>query len=125
MFFPDHAAKTFAFYYILIDRRIPYFELTEGYLMENDAFKRLYHDYAEEVCKIRYILSTDMKQKTERASLVLKELGIDIPDGDASTEIVAEYEKKLIIMVEAMKGKQKAFAQTLGGLLSKLRELSD
>ena len=124
-FFPDHGAKVFAFYYILIDRRIPYFELTDGYQMDNDAFKKLYRDYAEQVCKIRYILSTDMNQKTERASLVLKELGIEIPDENASEDIRNEYEKKLIIMVEALKGKSRSSSNALEGLLSKLQELSD
>lgn len=124
-FFPEQGAKVFAFYYILIDRRIPYFELADGYKMDNDTFKRLYRDYAEQVCKIRYILSTDMKQKTERASLVLKELGIDIPAEDVPDDVWHEYEKKLIIMVEVLKGKDQSSAHALGGLLSKLQELSE
>lgn len=125
MFFPDYGAKVFAFYYILIDRRIPYFELTDGYMMENDAFKRLRREYAEQICKIRYILSAGMKQKTERASLVLKELGIDCPGSDVTGEALAEYEKKLIMMVEVLKGKDQSSVANLGGLLGKLRELAD
>ena len=42
-----------------------------------------------------------------------------------NVEIVAEYEKKLIIMVEVLKGQRKSSGGTLGSLLSKLQDLSE
>lgn len=122
VFFPDKAAKVFAFYYVLIDRRVPYFELSQGYLMTNESFKLLYRKSANELHKVRYILSTEMKQKTERASLVLKELGIDIPDSAAPVEVVTEYEKKVMIMVEVLKNRRESNAQSFDEILSKLQE---
>ena len=122
MFFPDKAAKVFAFYYVLIDRRVPYFELSQGYLMTNKSFKQLYRKNAEELRKVRYILSTEMKQKTERASLLLKELGIDIPDSAAPVEVVNEYEKKVIIMTEIIDNKKPPVARTFSEILAKLQD---
>ena len=40
-FFPTEASKVFAFYYVVIDSRVPYFELDQGYGMSNDAYRKL------------------------------------------------------------------------------------
>lgn len=102
IFFPTMAAKVFAFYFILIDKRIPYFELQQGYQMSNSSFKELRKKYFEILQKIRFISTLKIRQKTERASLLLNELGITIPESDAPVEIINAYEQKLIIMVEAI-----------------------
>lgn len=121
IFFPDKAAKVFAFYYVLIDRRVPYFELAQGYLMSNESFRNLRKKHSDILRKIRYILSTEMQQKTERSSLLLKEIGIDIPDSDAPLEIVNEFEKKLIIMVEILKYGDKGSVSSIEDILNKLQ----
>lgn len=121
IFFPNKAAKVFAFYYVLIDRRVPYFELTQGYLMSNESFRALRKKHSEVLRKVRYILSTEMQQKTERCSLLLKEMGIDIPDSDAPVEVVNEYEKKLIILVETLKYGDKGSVSSIEEILSKLQ----
>ena len=102
VFFPNKAAKVFAFYYIMIDRRIPYFELQQGYQMTNSAFRELRKKHYEVLQKIRYISAIKIRQKTERASLILNELGIAIPQNDSPVETINAYEKQLIIMVEAL-----------------------
>lgn len=102
MFFPDEASKAFAFYFVLIDRRVPYFILPRGYEMSNESYRSLRKKHSIVLKKIRYIMSTEFDQKTERASLVLQELGISIPDSESSVEVVNDYERKLIILVEAL-----------------------
>lgn len=121
-FFPDEAAKIFAFYYVLIDRRMPYFELVQGYMMTNESFELLFKKHANTLRKIRHITSTEMKQKTERASLVLKELGIDIPDSTATVEQVNEYERQLIIMVELLKKDKNTVTPSIEEILSRLQD---
>lgn len=124
MFFPDLASKEFAFYYILIDRRVPYYELSDGYPMSNESFKNLYKKHSALVKKIRYILSTEMKQKTERSSLLLKELGIDLPDNAAPVEEVMEYEKKLILMVEIIRPRREDAVSSVDELIEQLRTIT-
>lgn len=102
VFFPTEAGRVFAFFYTLIDKRIPYYELQEGYQMSNDAFSALRKKHWEVLQKVRYILSISLSQKTERASLLLNELGIEIPRSDAPVESINAYEKQLIILVEAI-----------------------
>ena len=101
-FFPDDAAKIFACYYVIIDKRVPYFALDQGYEMSNESYRGLRKKHSALLKKIRYILNVELDQKTERASLLLKEIGIAMPDGEAGVEIVNEYEKKLIAMVEIL-----------------------
>lgn len=80
--------KAFALYYILIDKRIPYFCLDEGIQMDNNDFKSLIKKNEEAVKKIGFILNSSFNQKTEKASLVLQE----IISGES-------YEDQLIRMV--------------------------
>lgn len=100
VFFPTEAGKVFSFYYVLIDKRIPYFELQQGYQMSNSAFRELRKKHWEVLQKVRYILAVRTRQKTERASLLLNEIGIKTPESDASVEVINAYEKQLIVMVE-------------------------
>lgn len=120
LFFPDDAAKIFAFYYILIDKRIPYFELIPGYQMSNTSYKALRQKHAEELRKIRYINSVQFDQKTEHASLILNELGISIPESDAAVEVINNYEKMLIIMAEAI-NTTRPRAKSLDQLIAQIR----
>ena len=98
--FPDEAAKVFAFYYVIIDRRVPYFNLKPSYNMTSEAYRKLWHAHSSELKKIRYILSIDFNQRTEEASLLLDELGIPMPDNSATQAERNQYERKLVMMVQ-------------------------
>lgn len=102
IFFPTEASKVFAFYYIVIDRRVPYFELGQGYGMSNESYRKLRKKHASLLKKIRYILNAEVAQKTERASLLLQELGIALPGNEDGIEVINEYEQKLMVMVEVL-----------------------
>lgn len=102
IFFPSEASKIFAFYYIIIDSRVPYFELKQGYEMSNESYRRLRLKHATTLKRVRYILNADFNQKTERASLLLDELGAEMPREDTTVDAVLEYEKKLAILAEIL-----------------------
>lgn len=99
-FFPTDASKVFAFYYVVIDSRVPYFELDQGYGMSNESYRKLRKKHAALLKKVRYILNTEFEQKTEHASLLLQELGVAMPSEEDNVETVNEYEEKLMVMVE-------------------------
>lgn len=60
--------KAFAFYYIWIDVKIPYFELEPGIEMDNDEYNAIQKEILQEVKRARFILHVPAKQKTERTS---------------------------------------------------------
>ena len=64
----------FAIYYIIIDRKIPYFVLEQGLHMSNQVFENYMLENRDIIAKIRFILNHSFTQKTEEASLLVKEL---------------------------------------------------
>ena len=72
--FPDEEARCFALYYILIDKRIPFYPITTGLEMSNDTYRDLVVGFEEELHKINFILSCDFEQKTSEASNLLDEI---------------------------------------------------
>ena len=85
--FQKEEEKWFATYYILIDSRIPFFEVQKGLEMSNEAFGTLIKECKKDIQKIRFIMSYEFDQKTMEASNIL-----DV--------ILAQdtYEKKTIII---------------------------
>lgn len=66
-------SKIFAIYYILIDARIPYFQLSDGMSMSNNKFAELTDLVVKDIEKARFILSTNkFDQRTCRASVLLE-----------------------------------------------------
>ena len=54
--------KSFALYYIVIDRKIPYFLLEKGMRMDNDTFKKCREKNLEVIKKMRFILFNSFNQ---------------------------------------------------------------
>ncbi len=107
-FFENDAAKIFALYYTIIDKRIPYFQLDDTckYSLSNEKYKKLRERYKMEILKTRFILLTNFPQRTELASTLLNELGIIKPNADANQDDINKYEKALMIMVEVLPEKE-------------------
>ncbi len=63
--------KAFAFYFILIDVRIPYFELEPGIEMSNEEYINIQNELSEEMKRARFILYAPTKQKTARTSRLI------------------------------------------------------
>lgn len=66
--------KSFALYYIAIDRRVPYYQLYNGVEMDNERFRQLLKENEESIKKIKFIIYSSFSQKTEKASLILDEI---------------------------------------------------
>lgn len=66
--------KRYALYQIWMDGRTPYFHLEPGYRMDNEDFKKICLNNRILMKKMRFILQVEFEQKTERSSLILKEL---------------------------------------------------
>jgi hypothetical protein len=68
----DDEKKAFALYYILIDKRIPYFKLGESVAMSNEDYAELINKLTIKRQKIRFVLSSPMASRTERAGYLLE-----------------------------------------------------
>lgn len=85
--FRDEKARAFAFHYILIDKRIPYFHLESGLRMSDEDWRATIRRLTCEQAKLRFILATDFSQRSEKVDLVLKEI-----------ERIENYEDRVALM---------------------------
>ncbi|TDL06452.1 hypothetical protein EUA04_17180 [Mycolicibacterium obuense] len=72
--FHDRKAKAFAFYWVMIDKRLPYFQIGPGYRMTEEEWRAATKRVSKKLAKLRFILAKDFRQKSEEASLLLQEL---------------------------------------------------
>ncbi len=72
--FGDEKARAFGLYWVLIDRRTPYFHLERGLRMADDQFKAAVRRVFQKAAKIRFILDSEFQQRSEEADLVLNVL---------------------------------------------------
>lgn len=69
---PDQAAQTAFLACLWTDPRIPYYQVEEGCTMDNDEFDRITEKIWPILKKVYFILSIQLAQKTQRASLLMK-----------------------------------------------------
>lgn len=62
----------FALYKILSDRRIPYYQISQGMAMEDSEYSEIIQTCLNDINKCRFILDVDFDQKTKEASNLLK-----------------------------------------------------
>lgn len=86
----DDGARAFAIFDCCIDKRLPYayVDLSNGVKMGNEDYATYIERLDEEIERINYILNANLQQKTERASLLLKELE-DCADFKLKTVLLA------------------------------------
>lgn len=83
--------RAFAFYYTLVDKRIPYIYIGKPMSMEQSRYQKLIEENKETLNRVAYIFKSAYSQKTEVASLILQCLdGID------------DFEVKVIALIRAM-----------------------
>lgn len=73
----EDGAREFAIFNCCIDKRLPYaaVDLEAGVRMDNEEYKERLDLIGEDILdNIKYILNANLEQKTERASLLLKEI---------------------------------------------------
>lgn len=81
----------FAFYYTLIDMRIPYQYLGKPVSMENERFGELTNANRDSLKKLEYIRMSGYKQRTETASLLLHCL-----------DSIADFDSKVVVLAHAL-----------------------
>lgn len=89
--FGEDKARLFALYYILIDDRLPFFQVDKGLYMEQDRYERYIDACITDIQKVRFILSVDFPQKTQEASNLL-----DVIEAHES------YEEKVVLLAQAL-----------------------
>lgn len=72
----DDGARAFAIFDCCIDKRLPYacVDLTSGLQMKNEEYAECVEQLTDDIDRVNYILNANLQQKTERASLLLREL---------------------------------------------------
>lgn len=72
--FKDEKSRAFALYWILIDRRIPYFQLDKGLKTSNEEWQAISRRLPIEKQRVSFIMASNFTQKSEEADLLLKEI---------------------------------------------------
>lgn len=70
--FKDEKAQIFALYYVWLDSRIPYFELSETIHIEREEYREIIEKLLVKEQKARFILSSDFEQWAEVSYLLLE-----------------------------------------------------
>jgi hypothetical protein len=100
-FYKTDQARIFSLYYILIDKRIPYFQLPEGLRMSDEEYKNRLQRNETIVKRLKFILSCQFQQRTEEADLVLK--AIDQAKNEDRVVILAQLLSDLRRETEELK----------------------
>ena len=118
--FDSDAKKIFAFYYVLIDGRVPYFHLDPAslYSISNERYKTIRQNNISAVQKIGFILKADFNQKTEQASALLAEFGISVPDENEDSILIDNYERMIVQMIQVLENNKIDRLKTLLDLIS-------
>jgi hypothetical protein len=95
----------FAFYYTIIDKKIPYIHIGKPLSMEQDKFKEVIKENRNHLKKIEYIFNSSYQQKTEIASLILQ-----------CIDNIDDYESKVVVLVKALD--MNATKRNIGGSIS-------
>lgn len=108
--FTTQEDRIFAAYYVLIDKRIPFFTISEGLTMKNEEFRRLISDCKDSIQKIKFILALDFEQKTQEASNLLDV----ILNQDT-------YEKQAVLFARILAEVRKDGKELVSDLIKRLR----
>lgn len=103
---PDEKARYFALYWVLIDARVPYFDLGEGMSMSNEHYRIVNRRIHLQRAHIRFAVKRSFEQKAQRASILLQEL--DSVSGEDKVVLMAN----LLGSLEGSAG----ISKLLGGL---------
>ena len=105
--FSDIKDRAFSLYYILIDRRIPYYPVKIGLKMSEEDFRSYRKQNINSILKTKFVLYNTYSQKTEEASILLDEImGLE------------KYEDKVIVLAAILD----TFRQEQKRLRERLRE---
>lgn len=91
--------RVFAFYMLIMDRRIPYYpyDRKTAYQMQEERFRSLLTETRVERRRLQNYIHRSFPQKTMQASAILDVMGIFKPQ-EGDKEAISKYEKMLIEM---------------------------
>ena len=69
--FPEQSSQVSFLTCLWSDACIPYYQLGEGCMMEDEQYRSLLEELSPYLKKANFILSTNLKQRTQRASLLM------------------------------------------------------
>ena len=72
LLFPNPVSQISFLSCLWSDTRIPYFQLEEGLFMDNERYQAILEELSPYIKKANFIVSTDLQQRTQRASLLMK-----------------------------------------------------
>ena len=112
--------KAFAFYYTVIDKRIPYVYIGKPLSMDNEKYREIINNNAENLKKIKYIFNSSYRQRTEISSLILQ-----------CVNNIDDYESKVVVLAKALEinsiktagGKSVDVEEVLQEINRKIKEL--
>ena len=70
--FETEKEKVFALYKIWMNRKVPYFKLSDGMKMQNEKYKNIATEKMMQVKKASFIVNSEFEQRTEKSSLLLE-----------------------------------------------------
>lgn len=105
---------SFALYYVVIDKKIPYFEIKKGLLMSNEIYDKLITKNKDVIAKIKFVLANSFKQKTEEASIILDEI-IELES----------YEEQVVVLSSMIASMRKETQRIYDSIREMVSELQD
>lgn len=69
--FRTEEERLFAFYYIIIDKKIPYYSISSGLEMDNKRYQSIIEANESNIQKLKFILAVRFDQRTQEASNLL------------------------------------------------------
>lgn len=72
LLFPNPVSQISFLACLWSDTRIPYFQLEEGLFMDDERYQAILEELSPYIKKANFIVSTDLQQRTQRASLLMK-----------------------------------------------------
>lgn len=109
--FDTDETRKFALYYILIDRRVPYFRIEMGLSVDNKDYQAMIRTLDQDIQKMRFVLAFDFEQKTQEASNLL-DIILKQPD----------YQHQVVLLARLVTELKKDKNSMLMELLKRIRE---
>lgn len=109
--FETEKEKVFALYKIWMNRKVPYFKLSDGMKMQNEKYKNIATEKMMQVKKASFIVNSEFEQRTEKSSLLL----------DLIEQCESEEEKVVMLALILTMSEKRAVSDLLDMLKDKCK----
>lgn len=97
--YPNPKAQAFALYWMMLDKRLPYYRLAPGVQMQDEEYRARVDYNKSLVRRMRFVMSRSYQQRTEKASAILDTLKAAESDEDRAvlfSIVLAELERRAV-----------------------------